>query len=196
MLNISSHESHIAVLRETAAKCHADVNQTYDGYLPYEFHLRLTASYAERFGHLVPIANEDVETVFAAAYFHDALEDARLTYNDLRRLLRHLNDEHGLEVNVDEAAEAVYALTNDKGRTRSERAGEAYYAGIRATKFASFLKMCDRLANVRYSTLFSHRQSMATVYAREMPHFLASIGPVPQAMVDEAEEMLKIHGEQ
>ena len=121
MLNISSHESHIAVLREAAAKCHADVNQTYDGYLPYEFHLRLTASYAERFGHLVPIANEDVETVFAAAYFHDALEDARLTYNDLRRLLRHLNDEHGLEVNVDEAAEAVYALTNDKGRTRSER---------------------------------------------------------------------------
>ena len=31
---------------------------------------------------------------------------------------------------------------------------------------------------------------MAEVYAREMPHFLESIGPVPEAMVRHAEELL------
>ena len=38
------------------------------------------------------------------------------------------------------AAEIVYALTNDKGRTRKERAGEHYYAGIRETPYAPFVK--------------------------------------------------------
>ena len=89
-----------------------------------------------------------------------------------------------------EAAEAVYALTNDKGRTRKERAGEAYYAGIRSTRFAPYLKMCDRLANLRYSTLFFTRQRMADVYRQEMPHFLESIGPVPEEMVREAQRLL------
>ncbi len=192
MLNISLHESHIEVLREAAARCHADVNQTYDGYLPYEFHLRLTASYVTRFGHLLPIHDDEVETVYAAAYFHDALEDARLTYNDLTRLLTRLKEQYGLELCVEEAVEAVYALTNDKGRNRAERAGERYYAGIRATKYAPFLKMCDRLANITYSTLFPKPQGMAKVYAEELPHFLEAIGPVPHEMVEAAEKMLHL----
>lgn len=192
MLDITLHESHIEVLREAAARCHADVNQTYDGYLPYEFHLRLTASYVTRYGHLLPIHDSEVETVYAAAYFHDALEDARLTYNDLTRLLTALKAQHGLQLCVEDAVEAVYALTNDKGRNRAERAGERYYAGIRATKYAPFLKMCDRLANITYSTLFPQPQGMAKVYAKELPYFLEAIGPVPQEMVEAAEKMLHL----
>ena len=185
-----TNSEHLEVLAQAAAQYHAAVNQTYGGYLPYEFHLRLTASYAARFLHLLPLNAEEAETLFAAAYFHDSLEDARRTYNDLTRLLTRLKQEHGLLVNVHEAAEAVYALTNDKGRTRKERAGEAYYAGIRSTRFAPYLKMCDRLANLRYSTLFFTRQRMADVYRQEMPHFLESIGPVPEEMVREAQRLL------
>ena len=190
MQTSETFQAHVAVLAEAAAQCHAAVNQTYDGYLPYAFHLRLTASYALRFLPLLQLDEAQGETVLAAAYFHDTLEDARLSYNDLTALLTRLKDEHGLRLDVRAAAEAVYALTNDKGRTRAERAGEAYYQGIRETPFAPFLKMCDRIANLRYSTLWSPRQRMAQVYAEEMPHFLKNIGQVPEEMVREAERLL------
>lgn len=190
MLSSETFQAHVAVLAEAAAQCHAAVNQTYDGYLPYAFHLRLTASYALRFLPLLQLDEAQGETVLAAAYFHDTLEDARLSYNDLTALLNRLKGEHGLRLDVHAAAEAVYALTNDKGRTRAERAGDAYYQGIRETPFAPFLKMCDRLANLRYSTLWTPRQRMAQVYAEEMPHFLKNIGQVPAEMVREAERLL------
>ena len=190
MLSSETFQAHVAVLAEAAAQCHAAVNQTYDGYLPYAFHLRLTASYALRFLPLLQLDEAQGETVLAAAYFHDTLEDARLSYNDLNALLNRLKDEHQLRLDVRAAAEAVYALTNDKGRTRAERAGDAYYQGIRETPFAPFLKMCDRLANLRYSTLWTPRQRMAQVYAEEMPHFLKNIGQVPEEMVREAERLL------
>ena len=190
MQTSETFQAHVAVLAEAAAQCHAAVNQTYDGYLPYAFHLRLTASYALRFLPLLQLEEAQGETVLAAAYFHDTLEDARLSYNDLNALLNRLKDEHQLRLDVRAAAEAVYALTNDKGRTRAERAGDAYYQGIRETPFAPFLKMCDRLANLRYSTLWTPRQRMAQVYAEEMPHFLKNIGQVPEEMVREAERLL------
>lgn len=185
------NESHIEVLRKAAARCHAEVNQTYDGYLPYEFHLRLTASYARRFLSLLSPTEAEAETILAGAYFHDAMEDARLTYNDLTRLLQTLKDEYGLLLDVKAATEIVYALTNEKGRNRAERANERYYAGIRATRFAPYLKMCDRLANVCYSTQFSEQRHMAQVYFKEMPHFLESIGPVPKEMAEHALHLLK-----
>ena len=190
MQTSETFQAHVAVLAEAAAQCHAAVDQTYDGYLPYAFHLRLTASYALRFLPLLQLDEAQGETVLAAAYFHDTLEDARLSYNDLNALLTRLKAEHGLRLDVHAAAEAVYALTNDKGRTRAERAGDAYYQGIRETPFAPFLKMCDRLANLRYSTLWTPRQRMAQVYAEEMPHFLKNIGQVPEEMVREAERLL------
>ena len=75
------------------------------------------------------------------------------------------------------ATEVVYALTNDKGRTRAERAGEHYYAGIRATPYAPFVKLCDRLANMTHSFTVSDggNNRMRTVYQQEWEHFRQSI---------------------
>jgi hypothetical protein len=76
------------------------------------------------------------------------------------------------------ATEIVYALTNDKGRTRAERAGENYYKGIRETPYAPFVKLCDRLANVTYSCSIDSGTSgnrMREVYKHEMPHFLPAL---------------------
>ena len=75
------------------------------------------------------------------------------------------------------ATEIVYALTNDKGRTRAERAGEHYYKGIRETPYAPFVKLCDRLANMSHSFARGNEANMAMrrVYAKELPHFLAAI---------------------
>ena len=183
-------ETAIERIARRAGEIHRKVNQTYGGYLPYEFHLRLTAANVTRYGYLLDITAAELQTLYAAAYFHDSLEDARLTYHDLEKEFQQLN-EAGCDIHIYEAVEAVYALTNEKGRTREERADERYYEGIRNTRYASFLKMCDRLANLRYSTLFGVRQRMAEVYEKEFPHFIAAIGDVPEEMTLSAAEMLK-----
>ena len=58
--------------------------------------------------------------VLFGAYFHDSIEDARLTYNDVMKIAKKLmSDEQAFL-----ATEIVYALTNEKGRNRHERANE------------------------------------------------------------------------
>ena len=98
------------------------------------------------------------------------------------------------------ATEIVYALTNDKGRTRDERAGEKYYAGIRSTPYAPFMKLCDRVANITFSCSGkdADNQRMKEVYKKEVPHFLQEINPhssdirfaVPADLVEQLAEQL------
>ena len=100
------------------------------------------------------------------------------------------------------AAEIAYALTNDKGRTRAERAGEKYYQGIRETPYAPFVKLADRLANISHSFTHSNESNahMKIVYANELPHFLEAINPhsddtrfaLPQAMIDELHRLTSL----
>ena len=99
------------------------------------------------------------------------------------------------------AAEIVYALTNDKGRTRQERAGEKYYAGIRETPYAPFMKLCDRLANMTYSFSGTNdaNNHMHRVYEREWPHFKEAITVncddsrfcLPVSMIQEVERLFE-----
>lgn len=189
-------------LEKAAFRLHDEVNHRYDGYLPYGYHLKLTASYVSRYGHRVAETETDVLILYAAAYLHDAIEDARLSYNDLVRFLGTFSVE-GLSLPAGwreelqtQVPEIVYALTNEKGRNRRERANEAYYRGIRETRFASFIKMCDRLANLQYCTQFVFTNRMLEVYKREHPHFVHSIGegavtPLPPAMIEEAARLLE-----
>jgi (p)ppGpp synthase/HD superfamily hydrolase len=161
--------------RQMAHDLHQSVNQTYAGTLPYGFHLDMVVESVRNYGHLVCVREEDVLPLFYGAYYHDSIEDARLTYNDVMREARH-------EMSVEQAlmaTEIVYALTNDKGRARAERAGEKYYKGIRETPYAPFVKLCDRLANITYScTGEGHKGTrMKEVYKSEMPHFLPAINP-------------------
>ena len=69
------------------------------------------------------------------------------------------------------ATEIVYALTNEKGRNRHERANEKYYAGIRDTMYAPLVKACDRLANYNYAKETHSR--MVSCYEKEM-EFIAN----------------------
>ena len=163
----------IEAIRRAAHELHERVNQTYDKVHPYGFHLDMVADGVRRFGHTVCENEEDVLPLMFGAYYHDSIEDARQTYNDVRReALRHMNEEQAVL-----ATEIVYALTNEKGRTRSERAGERYYQGIRETPYAPLVKLADRLANATYSFRGTNEANnrMREVYVREMPHFLAAI---------------------
>ena len=165
----------IEQIRQSAHELHQSVNQTYGDSLPYGYHLDMVVNGIRDFGHLVCTQEEDVLPLFFGGYYHDSIEDARLTYNDVMKTARnYLTEEQALK-----ATEIVYALTNDKGRNRGERAGEKYYKGIRETPYAPFVKLCDRLANISYSCsgVDSDNLRMKEVYKSEVPHFLSSINP-------------------
>ena len=154
--------------KEFAINAHANVNQLYDGQ-PYAVHLCKVVSVAEKFIHLVPIDWRDC--VLAACWLHDTIEDARLTYNDIKK-------QFGVRI-----ADMVYALSNEKGKTRAERANDKYYKGIRDTPDATFVKLCDRIANFEYSKQTKSR--MEDCYREENEHFISQLyDPTYNEMID------------
>lgn len=193
---LEKHADKIERIKQSAHELHRNVNQSYGEGLPYSYHLDMVVNNVREFGHMVCASENDVLPLMFGGYFHDSIEDARLTYNDVMHEARML-------MTVEQAlmgTEIVYALTNDKGRTRAERAGEKYYKGIRETLYAPFVKMCDRMANITFtcSNLDSNNNRMKLVYKEEVPHFLEAIDPhsddprlkVPKEMVVRLAECL------
>ena len=186
----------IEEVRECAHMLHESVNQQYDKKHPYGFHLDMVADSVFKYGHLICQSEHDVLPLFFGAFYHDSIEDARMSYNDVTKAARLFMDDEQAYM----AAEMVYALTNDKGRTRAERAGERYYQGIRETLYAPFLKLADRLANTTYSFTHCNKENvhMKEVYREEMPHFLEAIDAhsddprlgLPQEMIDDIYKLL------
>ena len=155
-------------IRRRAAKIHEDVNQHYDEH-PYFYHLNEVATNVIDFLPMILDRQEDIIPVLFAAYFHDSIEDARLTYNDVKKIAReYMDDDQALL-----ATEIVYALTNEKGRNRHERANEKYYEGIRRIAYAPLVKACDRLANYEYAVRTQSR--MVDMYRKEMKEFIDHI---------------------
>ncbi len=170
---VKDHQREVNEIRQAAHDLHASVNQTYDGDKPYGLHLDMVAATVYEYGYMVCDDESDLLPLLFGAYFHDSIEDARLTYNDVTAYARRWMDERQALT----AAEIVYALTNDKGRTRAERAGERYYQGIRETPYAPFVKLADRRANITYSCKGQGEANahMREVYKNELPHFLDAI---------------------
>lgn len=146
------------MINENVAKsygitAHAAVNQMYDKF-PYSHHLQMVRDFAEKFQNE---ADYHLEIVYSACWLHDIIEDARQSYNDVKRVV-------GFEI-----AEISFALQTEKGRTRSERANDKYYQGIIETPGARFVKICDRLANMTYSKNVQSR--MFDIYQSELDDF-------------------------
>jgi (p)ppGpp synthase/HD superfamily hydrolase len=157
---------------------HRNTNHFYSEYLPYEFHLRMVAQVCQDFEHLLDNVNDYYtgkrptyddntsvtlrEACYRASYGHDLIEDARQSYNDVKGVLGQ------------EAADIVFAVTNETGKSRKERANAKYYEKIRNTNGAIFVKLCDRIANVQYGKLTKSRQ--VEMYRKELPEFLSELG--------------------
>lgn len=193
---IEAKSSTIENIRDAAWKLHESVNEQYDDTLPYGYHLSMVADAAMRWGYSVLADEVDLLPLIFGAYFHDSIEDARLSYNDVIDVAKGFMDDRSARM----AAEIVYALTNDKGRTRAERAGERYYSGIRTTPYAPFVKLCDRYANTFHShsdTKGKHPR-MLRIYSDEWKHFIETINAhsadcrlqLPKDLVDEIESLM------
>jgi (p)ppGpp synthase/HD superfamily hydrolase len=153
-------QAFISGAEQFAIKAHHDTNHYYDEYLPYEFHLRMVVKAAWDFIHLVPL--DKVHIVIAACLSHDTIEDARQNWNSVRAATN------------DEVAEIVRAVTNyGRGRNRDERMPDFVYDDIRNTPFATFVKLCDRIANVQYSKMTG--SSMFEKYKKENLHFKSKL---------------------
>lgn len=167
--DVSTKEFYI---RKRAAEVHAEVNQIYGDDLPYSYHLNKVADAVIKFAEPVVETPEDLLPILFGAYFHDSIEDARLTYNDVKKIAREFMDEEQAYL----AAEIVYALTNEKGRNRHERANDKYYDGIRHIPYAPLVKACDRYANYSYAKSTASR--MEKCYRDEMSDFIEKLAPV------------------
>ncbi len=165
---IKANSNVVISIAKNAEFIHNEVNQKYDDK-PYFVHLSSVAHYAEVYGHNVCENENDILPLIFGAYFHDSIEDARLTYNDVTAIAsKYMTNQQAYL-----AAEIVYALTNEKGRNRATRANDKYYSDIRETPFAPFVKMCDRFANMSYSSM--NKSRMIDVYKKELEHFLDCI---------------------
>jgi (p)ppGpp synthase/HD superfamily hydrolase len=134
-----------------AIRCHEHAKY---GDYPYVVHLIKVALVAEKYIHL--IREEEREIVLAAIWLHDVIEDTDRTYNDIKT-------EFGVEV-----ADIVYALSNELGKNRKERA-EKTYPKTRENALAVFAKMCDRYSNTKFS--LDEGSSMYKKYKQEYPGF-------------------------
>ena len=145
---------------------HKSTNHQFDTYLPYEFHLRMASNVAQEFIKFIPDSNDGEtsfrESVLMATWGHDLIEDTRVSYSDVKN---HLGQE---------VADIIYAVTNEKGKNRKERANDKYYEGIRNTPGAVFVKLCDRIANVQYSKMTGSR--MFEMYKKENDDFIVQLG--------------------
>lgn len=165
--------------RDEAKQLHESVNQTYAEY-NYVLHLDAVEAAHQEFKDELDIVfdfpnpnykHDEYDKkqytnglITNACFYHDTIEDCRVTPNDLLK-------EHTLDRRV---VEIVFAVTNNKGWTRDERANSEYYFNIRKTPGASFVKMCDRIANVRFSRMVG--SSMFSKYKKENEDFMKKIG--------------------
>lgn len=146
---------------------HRETNHYYDEYLPYEFHQRMVVQAYNEFKYLlkkfnfIDGTNQD-DHFELACYGHDLIEDTRTSYNDVKLVLGEF------------VANIIYAVSNEKGKTRKERANSKYYEGIRDTPGAVFVKLCDRIANVQYSKMTKSR--MFEMYKKENMDFIRELG--------------------
>lgn len=144
-------------IKQFAIDSHKSVNHKYDGK-PYKVHLKMVYQYALKYIDLLPnMTIELMMLILAAAWMHDTIEDCRLTYNDVKSYCGKL------------VADITFALSNEKGKTRKDRANKKYYDDMITVDYAPFLKICDRLANIKYSK--KKGSSMFEKYKAEYPEF-------------------------
>lgn len=135
-------------------------NQKYDKIYPYSFHLDMVYSNCKKFINLIP--TEFRPLILAAAYGHDAIEDARLSYNEIKDKFRSV-----------ELAEIIYLCTENRGRNRSERKSIEWFKDLNQNTLAVFIKLCDIMANSQYSFCTS-----SSMFPKHVQEYVEKVKPL------------------
>lgn len=136
-------------------------NQKYDKTLPYSFHLNLVAEQVKKFDYI--LNQKEKQLVLYGAWGHDLIEDARITYNDIKTWT---DGDYSYDFTGD-LADIIYACTELRGKNRSERHGLEYIQGLKDCRLGLFVKLCDIAANAGYGLLTN--SSMYGKYRVELP---------------------------
>lgn len=156
--------------------------------VPYSFHLEMVGKQADKFIHLISneinykdtVSYTDRELVYIGVYGHDSIEDARLTFNDIKQ-----------NFNI-YAAEIILACTERWGHNRNERHSQEYFNYLKQNKLAVFVKLCDIIANVKFSLLTN--SSMFKKYKNEFPQLKQELYCIEyNEMFDYLENILNIN---
>lgn len=132
--------------KQFALKAHGE--QKY-GNLPYMVHLDAVNNIAQ-----LHSLNESIQ---AAAYLHDVIEDTYVTYEEIK-------SEFSKKI-----ADLVWAVTSETGRNREERNRKTYKKISKSTD-AILLKLCDRIANIE-NAIATNKDDLLHIYKKEHNEF-------------------------
>jgi len=138
-----------------------ECNQKYADNLPYSFHLDLVAKQAEKFSYYIPSDDPYYSAVWIAIYGHDSIEDARVSYNEIKKLFGELS------------AEIIFLCTEYKGRSRAERKPDQFYIELKENDLAVFVKLCDIIANSKFSLLTN-----STMFEKYKSEYKEKVRPI------------------
>lgn len=139
-------------LHETRRWCiKAHGTQKY-GPFPYSYHLRAAENVALRFGFRSHLIRK-------AIWLHDVIEDCKLSVSHLV-----------LAGHDPRAVKMAWAVSDGEGTTRKQRKSSTYEK-IRTTTGAKLVKLCDRIANVEFSSSSLGDPSKFSMYRSEYAEF-------------------------
>ena len=156
------------------------VNQFYDKGLTYSFHTDVVLLQGLKFLHLIT-GDVDKFIVKCGLKGHDLIEDGRMSYNDIKKVIDSILIKNGLyneKLSLDEiannpfldipkkVAEVVFLTTDEKGRDRDERKPISLYNELVEDKLAVFVKISDIIGNVKFG-LLTNNPKAKTVYKKE-----------------------------
>jgi (p)ppGpp synthase/HD superfamily hydrolase len=187
---VTSELQFLLAVQNLADELHDGVNHMYGNTksLPYIFHLLETEECLDMLSYLFP-DEFDLEgsrekdslsrhvIIRAAGFLHDTIEDTRISYNELREIVKsklsllfrgQLNSVECHD-NATKVVEIVFACTDVRGRTREERHGGEYWSLLLSKEDNVLVKLADRFANSKYS--LQTKSSMLKKYKTEFPEF-------------------------
>lgn len=131
----------------------AHKNQSYDIF-PYEKHLRDVVDILRSFGY----TNE----YECAGFLHDAIEDANLTYNKIKKVFG------------EDVAEMVLAVTDPIDVRNRKEKKVIVYEKLKKFKKAIIIKLADRIANTKHSIRMGNKDK-TQMYKSEYAEFRSNL---------------------
>lgn len=135
---------------------HQKRNHSYDKHA-YYLHIDGVLAVCKRYMSKY-FTQAEQDRVYKGCCCHDLLEDCNISYGELKRYVG------------EQVANDVYDVTNELGKSRHER-NKRTYEKIKENDFGLFLKLCDRIANSRFSFYMYETGGMFEKYWREYPDF-------------------------